>query len=136
MFRTLDDKVSVFGQLAPEDVAEAARQGFTTLVNNRPDDEAPDQPPGAVIEAAAQAAGLDYFAIPVDHSGFADWQVDAMAQVLDEADGPVLAFCRSGTRSTYLWAFASAQLGADGDTLVAKAANAGYDISGIREDLG
>jgi uncharacterized protein (TIGR01244 family) len=135
MFRKLDDSISVFGQLTPDDVAEAKAQGFTTLVNNRPDDEQPGQPTGAEIEAAARANGLDYVAIPVDHSGFAEWQVEAMADALEQAQGPVLAFCRSGTRSTFLWALARGQMGDDGDALVAKAAAAGYDIGPIRGAL-
>ena len=136
MFRTLDDKVSVFGQIAPEDVAAAKAAGFTMIVNNRPDGEEAGQPAAAAIEAAAQAAGLAYVAIPVDHSGFSEWQVEAMASALGAAEGPLLAFCRSGTRSTYLWALASARLGEDGDILVAKASNAGYDLSAIRPALG
>lgn len=136
MFRTLDDTISVFGQITPEDVAEAKAKGFTTIINNRPDGEQPGQPTGEEIAAAAHAAGLGYVAIPVDHSGFNADQVAAMAAALEAADGPVLAFCRSGTRSTFLWALASAQRGADGDTLVAKAANAGYDLTPIRPALG
>ncbi len=58
MFRTLDDTISVFGQITPEDVAEAKAQGFTTIINNRPDGEQAGQPTGAEIEAAATAAGL------------------------------------------------------------------------------
>jgi uncharacterized protein (TIGR01244 family) len=132
MFRRLDDRVSVFGQITAEDIVAAKAQGFTTLVNNRPDGEQPDQPTGADIEATARANGLDYVAIPVDHSGFAEWQVAAMADALEQAPGPVLAFCRSGTRSTFLWALARGRLGDDGDDLVGKAAAAGYDIGPIR----
>jgi len=135
MFRTLDDSISVFGQIEPEDVVAAKEQGFTTIINNRPDDEQPGQPAGAEIEAAARAAGMGYVAIPVDHSGFAEWQVSAMADALEKADGPVLAFCRSGTRSTYLWALARHRLGDEGEGLIAKAANAGYDLSAIRPIL-
>jgi uncharacterized protein (TIGR01244 family) len=135
MFRTLDPSISVFGQIAPEDVAAAKAQGFTTIINNRPDDEQPGQPAGAAIEAAARAEGLDYVAIPVDHSGFSEWQVEAMADALQKADGPVLAFCRSGTRSTYLWALARHSLGDDGEALIAKAANAGYDLNSLRPIL-
>ena len=58
-----------------------------------------------------------------------------MADALQKADGPVLAFCRSGTRSTYLWALARHSLGDDGETLIAKAAGAGYDLSSIRSIL-
>ena len=135
MFRTLDDTISVFGQIEPEDVAAAKEQGFTTIVNNRPDDEQPGQPAGAAIEAAARDAGLGYVAIPIDHSGFSEWQVAAMADALQKADGPVLAFCRSGTRSTYLWALARHSLGDDGEALIAKAAGAGYDLAPIRSIL-
>jgi len=135
MFRTLDDSISVFGQIEPEDVAAAKEQGFTTIINNRPDNELPGQPAGAEIEAAARAAGLGYVAIPVDHSGFAEWQVSAMADALEKADGPVLAFCRSGTRSTFLWALARHRLGEEGEALIAKAANAGYDLNAIRPIL-
>jgi uncharacterized protein (TIGR01244 family) len=136
MFRTLDSTISVFGQIEPEDVAAAKELGFTTIVNNRPDDEQPGQPAGAEIEAAAKAAGLDYVAIPVDHSGFNEGQVAAMVEALETARGPVLAFCRSGTRSTYLWALARHRLGDDGEQLIAKAANAGYDLSAIRSVIG
>lgn len=132
MFRTLDSTISVFGQIGPEDVAAAREQGFTTIINNRPDDEQPGQPAGAEIEAAAKAAGLDYVAIPVDHSGFNEGQVAAMVEALETARGPVLAFCRSGTRSTFLWALARHRLGDEGEQLIAKAANAGYDLSAIR----
>jgi uncharacterized protein (TIGR01244 family) len=135
MFRRLDDRVSVFGQITPDDIVAAKAQGFTTLVNNRPDGEQPGQPTGAEVEAAARENGLDYIAIPVDHSGFAEWQVTAMADALEQAPGPVLAFCRSGTRSTFLWALARGRLGDDGEELVTKAAAAGYDISPIRSVL-
>lgn len=131
MFRTLDDRVSVWGQITPAEVAEAAAAGFAAIVNNRPDGESPDQPAGAEIAAAARAAGLAYVAIPVDHSGFPEARVAAMAEALEAADGPVLAFCRSGTRSTFLWALARARLGDDRDALIAKAARAGYDLGPI-----
>jgi uncharacterized protein (TIGR01244 family) len=136
MLRKLDDKVSVAGQLTPADLAEARAQGFTAIVNNRPDGEQPGQPTDVEIAAAADANGLAYTAIPVGPAGLGEAQVSAMAGVLEQADGPVLAFCRSGTRSTYLWALARARLGDDADTLVEKAEAAGYDISGIRGALG
>jgi len=136
MFRTLDQAVHVWGQVTPEDIANAKAEGFAALINNRPDGEQPGQPTGAEIEAAAKANGLAYTAIPVDHSGFREDQVAAMAEALENAPGPVLAFCRSGTRSTFLWALARARLGDDPDELVEKAAAAGYDISPIRNALG
>lgn len=132
MFRKLDDSISVAGQIAPEDIAEAARQGFTFVINNRPDDEQPGQPSSAEMEAAARAAGLGYAAIPITHAGFSEDQVTAMGQALGDAPGPVLAFCRSGTRSTLVWALARARAGDDPAVLAGKAAAAGYDLGPIR----
>lgn len=132
--RKLDDDHWVAPQIRPEDVAQAAALGVKMIVNNRPDGEEPDQPEGAAIEAAARAAGLDYRHIPVA-GGIAHAQVAAMAEALASPDGRVLAFCRSGTRSTFLWALARASHGADGEALIATAAAAGYDLSGLRPHL-
>lgn len=130
----LDDRVLVSGQIDPADLPAIAAAGVTLVINNRPDGEAFDQPPGAEIEAAARAAGLDYRHIPVA-GGLAPDQVAAMTEALDGAAGKTLAFCKSGTRSTYLWALARAGQGADGGMLFEKAAAAGYDLSPLRAYL-
>lgn len=135
MFRKLDDRVSVAPQIAAADVAIAAGLGIRLIVNNRPDGEEPGQPDGDHIEAAARMTGIDYVAIPVTHAGFDRAQIDAMNAALDDADGEVLAYCRSGTRSCYLWALAKAQRGADPDLLAEQAAQAGYDLAAIRPML-
>lgn len=132
MFRKLSDSVLASPQIDVADVAAAAAQGVTLIVNNRPEGESDDQTPGAEIEAAARAAGLDYVAIPVTHAGFSEAQVKAMAEALANAEGSVLAYCRSGTRSTLLWALAEASCGANPNRLAAQAAAAGYDISPVR----
>jgi uncharacterized protein (TIGR01244 family) len=132
MFRTLTSDIMVAPQICCADIADAAQQGVTLVINNRPEDESDDQTPGAEIEAASRAAGLDYVAIPVTHAGFSEPQVAAMARALEGADGPVLAYCRSGTRSTLLWALAEASRGGDPDALTNMAAKAGYDVSPIR----
>jgi uncharacterized protein (TIGR01244 family) len=129
MFITITDSVSVAPQIEPEQVAEAAAQGFRTIVNNRPDGESADQPPGASIAAACAAAGLAYVAIPIDHTGFNLEQVDAMVQAM--AAGPVLAFCRSGTRSCNLWALAAAKSGGSPADIVAAAGRGGYNVAGL-----
>lgn len=136
MFRQIDDSISVSEQIVPAQVALAATQGFTTIINNRPDDEAPGQPSGAEIAAAAAAAGLGYVAIPINLAALSPEQVDQMAAALQAAPGPVLAFCRSGTRSTFLWALASAKRGVPAHELVEKAAAQGYDLTPIRHLLG
>ncbi|MFM6933407.1 MAG: TIGR01244 family sulfur transferase [Novosphingobium sp.] len=131
MFRKLTDKVYASPQIGLDEVASAAEQGFSLIVNNRPEDESPDQVPGDAIAAAAAAAGLDYVAIPVTHAGFSEPQVRAMADALS-GEGKVLAYCRSGTRSTLLWTLAEASRGADLDELARGAEQAGYDISPVR----
>lgn len=131
-FRKLTENVLVSPQLALEDVAAAAAAGVAMIVNNRPDGEDPYAPQGDEISAAAAAAGLNYVAIPIGHSGFSEPQVDAMIAALEQAEGPILAYCRSGTRSTLLWALAQAKLGMDPDTIARTAMEAGYDVSPIR----
>ena len=134
MFRKLTDRILVSPQISVEQVGEAKAQGVTIIINNRPDDEEPGQVNGAEIEAAAQAAGIAYLAVPVAHGGFAPWQLDGMTQALEQAgDGKLLAYCRSGTRSTLLWALTRARAGDNGDVLAAQAAAAGYDIAPVRQ---
>ena len=135
MIRHIDDSISVAPQLAPEDMATLAGQGFGFVINNRPDDEEGGQPSNAEMRTAAEAAGLGYVAIPTVMGGMTQAQVDAMAAALASTDKPVLAFCRSGTRSCNLWALAEASRGGDPDTLIAKGAEAGYDLSGLRPAL-
>ncbi len=131
MIIRVTDAVSVAPQIAPGDCAGLAAQGFTAVVNNRPDGEQPGQPACDAMRAAAAAAGLRYAAIPVDHSGFSMAQVDAMVAELAASAGPLLAFCRSGTRSCNLWALAEAKRGGDPDAIVAAAEAAGYAIAGL-----
>lgn len=133
MFRKIDDKTYASPQISLAEVAYAKALGIGLIVNNRPEGESDDQTPGPDIEAAARAAGMDYVAIPVTHAGFSMAQVEALLAALDGAgDAPVLAYCRSGTRSTLLWALAQAKAGASPEDIAAKAAGAGYDIGPIR----
>lgn len=131
-FRRLSDTMFASPQIGREDVSAARGMGIALIVNNRPEGESADQVPGADIEAAARAAGIDYLAIPITHAGFSHPQVTALAEALEKAAGPVLGYCRSGTRSTLLWALARASRGEDPDALAAAAAAAGYDLGPIR----
>ena len=128
--KRLDERTFVAGQIRPEDLPAIKAAGVTAIVNNRPDGEEPGQPTDAEIAAAAAAAGLAYRHIPMA-GGLSPALVQDMADALADAPGPLLAFCRSGTRSTYLWALAESQRGANGDDLMRKAATAGYDLSPI-----
>jgi uncharacterized protein (TIGR01244 family) len=104
--------VCVAPQLTPEAMADVARAGFRSVVNNRPDFEhGPDQPTNASIEAAAKAAGLEYRFLPVSGGGQTPEQIAAFAALLDELPRPLLAFCRSGARSTNLFMQAQQRAG-------------------------
>lgn len=132
-FRRIDDQVYASPQIHADDVAEAKKLGVTMIVNNRPEGESPDQTPGDDIARIAGEHDMTYRAIPITHAGFGEAQVDAMIEALDEAEGRVLAYCRSGTRSTLLWALAAAKEGGDPDDIAARAAGAGYDVAPIRQ---
>lgn len=132
--KRIDERVSVSPQIGVEDVARLKAAGFVAIINNRPDGEDATQPPGAVIAEAATAAGLRYFAIPLGRDGVREELIEATRQALDSIEGPVLAYCRSGTRSTTLWALSQAGRDAAGD-IIGKAAGAGYDISHLRGHL-
>lgn len=130
-FHELDGKTLVADrQLHAADMAAAVARGVTLIVNNRPDGEEPGQPAAVEIEAAAGAAGLRYAHIPIS-AGFSDDSIAALSAALAEAEGLALLFCRSGTRSTYLWALARAREGAPLDALLGAAARAGYDLRPI-----
>jgi sulfide:quinone oxidoreductase len=128
----LTEQLSVAAQIDVADIAALAAQGFRSVINNRPDGEVDGQPTGAVLEVAARQAGLDYRHIPVVSGQLQDVQVQAFAAALEELPGPMLAFCRTGTRSTTLWA-----LQADGpaDAVLETARAAGYDLSAWRSRL-
>ena len=134
-FRQLSETFLASPQITAEDIAKAAALGVTLVVNNRPDGESPDQPPGAEIERAARAAGLDYLSIPIDQSGFSREQFEALAEALDRTNGKTLGYCRSGTRSTLLWALAQASRGAEPGDLASAAGTAGYDLAPIAPAL-
>ena len=98
------DGVATAPQIAPEDMPAIAAHGFSTVVNNRPDGEGgPDQPSSETMALAAQAAGLEYHYLPVISGQITPEQVASFAAIVAAAKGPVLAFCRSGARSTNIW---------------------------------
>lgn len=131
--RQINDSFYAAPQITIADVAEARAMGASLIINNRPDGEEHGQPHGSDISAAAKAAGLHYISIPVTHAGFSAPQIDAMRAALDEnEDGKTLAFCRTGTRSTLLWALAEAKDGRDPDAIEEAAAAAGYDVAPVR----
>lgn len=99
----LSEQLATAPQVRPEDLREIAASGFVGIINNRPDAEAPDQPTSLELEAEAKRIGLAYWHVPVVPGAMTDEDVREFAAALGEANGPVLAFCRTGNRSTALW---------------------------------
>jgi uncharacterized protein (TIGR01244 family) len=132
--KRINEHVSVSPQISPDDVAAIKAAGFVAIVNNRPDGESPDQPDSAVIEKAAHDAGLAYHYIPLGREGVTPEMVEETKSVLEGSAGPVFCYCRSGTRSTTLWALS--QAGKQPATeIISAAANAGYDMSHLAGHL-
>lgn len=131
-FRKLSDLVWASPQITLDDVSAAKKLGISLIINNRPEGESDDQTPGPDIASAAENAGLTYIAIPITHAGFSQTQVSEMVNALEQADGPILAYCRSGTRSTLLWALAQASQGTAPEDIATAASKAGYDIAPVR----
>lgn len=130
-FRRVNERLSVSPQISVDDVREAAAKGFKTIINNRPDGEAPDQPASAQIEAAAKAAGLNYVHIPVRGMPPSPDLAEQTCEAVESSEGPVLAFCRTGTRSISCYSLGKRMQGHDRDELVNTAAQAGYDLSNV-----
>lgn len=131
----LEEGFHVGPQITPDEVAQLADAGFGFIINNRPDLEEDGQPTGADIHAAAAAAGMGYAHVPVER-GISPAEVDAETEALEEAGTRrVFAFCRSGTRSTLLWALARHGQGRDNDDLRAAAEAAGYSLDPIEHLL-
>jgi len=131
---SLSPLFSVSPQIGVKDIAGIAASGFRAIVNNRPDDEAPEQPASALLAAEAKRLRLAYAHIPIVPGQMSDAQVREFADFLAAANGPVLAFCRTGTRSASLWALGQAAQLTAGEILTT-AARAGYDLSALRPRL-
>lgn len=128
----LDDDILVAGQLERADLEQAAAQGAVRVICNRPDAEEPGQPEAAEVARWAEEHGLEFVHVPMISGQLSLDAVAAMGRAMESAEGPVLAYCRSGTRSAALWALASVSTGKyDPDTVLEKARATGYDLRGL-----
>ena len=131
-FKYLTAELAVAAQLEPADMARAASAGFRHVVNNRPDAEEIGQPTNESIQQAAEAAGLDYHYLPVITGCLTDEDVVRFSDLASGFSGPVLMFCRSGTRCTHLWSLQQAQQGQLGlKQILSTASLAGYDMRAL-----
>ena len=134
MLRRLDDICFAAGQITPEQVPALKAAGVTTIVNNRPDGEEPGQPLATEIEAAARDAGIAYRAVPISR-GIGPAEVEATRAAIEAAADKVLLFCRSGARSTLVWALARRAQGASVEEIEKGAESAGVSLEPIRHLL-
>lgn len=126
--------LSVSAQIQAEDVAEIAALGFKAIINNRPDKESDDQPPSAALAAEAARHAIVYRELPVVAGKLCESDVKAFAGAMAELRGPVLAFCRTGTRSATLWALCMAER-LDVDAILRTVKDAGYDLAALAPRL-
>jgi len=132
--RTLTPRYAVSPQVSASDAKEIAEVGFTTVICNRPDGEVSEDQRAEAIGEAMRAAGLDFHVLPVGNQGMTGELIAAQRDLIASSTGPVLAYCNSGTRSTFVWA-----LGQAGrmpvDQIIEIAAGAGYNITQLAPHL-
>jgi len=128
---SLTPGLSVTGRLDRPDIEALAHVGVRTIINNRPDGEDPGQLPAAEARHLAEALGIAYHHIPITAATLSRADVDTFAATLRDGPTPVVAHCRSGTRSTLLWALSRMREGADPFALVAEAGRHGIDIASL-----
>jgi uncharacterized protein (TIGR01244 family) len=132
----IDDRVAVAGQLEPDDMKDIAAAGYVAVVNNRPDGEATfGQPRTADLQAAAEAAGLVFLDLPFSGPRATPEQVRAFADLLAERPGPVVAYCKSGMRSSLLWGAAAIAGGRSLEDVLAAALRARQNLEPVSETM-
>ena len=132
--RRIDDKYFVSPQIDVTDMSDIAKAGFKLVICNRPNEEVPTELHADVMKIAAEAAGLDFEVLPLTHQTMTPNNIRRQADLVAQSDGPVLAYCASGTRSTIAWALGQAGQ-SSADDIIAAALKAGYNIEGLRYAL-
>lgn len=130
----LTPHITVSPQISPEDIATLKANGVTHIICHRPDDEDPNQIPFADIEAVAEEAGITAIHIPVQGGEFPAQAIHQTAEILAKNERTHM-YCRSGTRSTIIWAACEASHGKNLDEIIDTAAQAGYGIGQLRAFL-
>lgn len=132
--RRITDRYNVSPQISVEDVADIKAAGIATVICNRPDAEVPPSHQADAIRAAVEAAGMVFEELPITHQTMTPDRVAVQSSIVEASDGPVLAYCASGTRCSILWAFSQAGH-LSSDEILSSVARAGYDLSAMRPTL-
>lgn len=127
----LTPNLSALPQPSMDEIGELADRGYRSIISNRPDGEAPDQPTWNDLKAAALARGMEAVHIPVVASRIEEADIRAFREALECLPKPIAAFCRTGTRSTLLWALAN-ETSLTADERIKIAAKEGYDLEPFR----
>ena len=128
--KKINDALSVAAQIQLHEVSLVAQAGFKSVICNRPDGESPDQPSHQEIQAACAAHGIAFRFLPADTGKVLDGHGTEFGELLRTLPGPVLAYCRTGTRSTTMWALSQANELSPTD-IIDRAAKAGFDMRGL-----
>lgn len=128
--KKLSEQVSVTPQIEITDVDAIKAAGFRAIVCNRPDGEGADQPSFEEITKAAKVMGMEVRYVPIMSGMVSDEDVSAFSAALNELPRPILAYCRSGTRSATLWSFHESE-NRPMPEILAATNSAGYDMSGV-----
>ncbi len=121
-------------QIHNHDIYEAAQRGISLIINNRPDGEDFGQPSNGILESIAKEKGIDWLWIPVESGQIYETDIEAILKGFDSDSGNILLFCRSGTRSSLLWAFASAKTGnKTTQEILEMTEAAGHDFSAYKD---
>ncbi|MBM9595682.1 TIGR01244 family sulfur transferase [Roseitranquillus sediminis] len=132
-FARITPEFAVAPQILPRDAEELREAGFTDVVCNRPDEEVQDEVASQAVRAAVEGAGLRFHDNPVRNGAMSEQNIEEQRRVLAEAEGPVLAYCRSGTRSAVVWALGREDLSVD--QILSATGEAGYALDGLRPQL-
>ena len=132
LLRTLTPNLSLADQLTEDDLAEVIAQGYKTVICNRPDEEGDAHLNAQQAKAVLQAAGVEFHYLPVNGAAITDQDVIDHHDLLDQAEGPVLTYCRTGTSCAKLWALAQE---ADADEVIQAVGRTGLNIEDIRDRL-
>lgn len=132
--RPITDQYNVSPQISVEDVPDIKAAGIATVICNRPDMEVPPSHQADAIRAAVEAAGMRFEELPITHQTMTPDRVAVQSSIVEASDGPVLAYCASGTRCSILWAFSQAGH-LSSDEILGAVSRAGYDLSAMRPTL-
>ncbi|MCY4304668.1 MAG: TIGR01244 family sulfur transferase [Aestuariivita sp.] len=131
-FHFLTEKYAVSPQITPDDVSKIKEAGFTTIICNRPDSEVPEVNQASQIRTWTESIGLKFEELPITHQTMTPDVVEQQREIVGASQGPVLAYCASGTRCSIIWALGAALHQMPIDDILAITRNAGYSLDNLR----